>query len=374
MVSTPRNYMSGVVPDRYRHRLFAHEAIDGVDHHWVWSPGGIHRSRSRRVANYVGFAAAAAARAATLPRPSVVFVSSPPLTVAPLGPLLARRFRRPWILEVRDIWPESAVSVGWLRRESSVYDLLERLSRRVTTAADSVVIPTPGLEPFVKAHGARTVVTLTGAAVPRTFDPARRAAARRRFAIRDDECVFVYVGALGVANSVNELLGAVRQVPADTPFRILVAGAGSAREAVERELENDRTLERVTLLPPVPIDEVDDLLAAADVGLHLLRPDPVFVSALPSKILDYLGAGLPFITTVPGLPAQIAADSSGSSVASSDELARELQRWAETSPAERKRRGEQAFAYGQEQFGFETGVARLEALLTEVAASSERRR
>jgi hypothetical protein len=55
-------------------------------------------------------------------------------------------------------------------------------------------------------------------------------------------------------------------------------------------------------------------------------------------------------------------------------LARELQRWAETSPAERKRRGEQAFAYGQEQFGFETGVARLEALLTEVAASSERRR
>jgi glycosyltransferase involved in cell wall biosynthesis len=173
---------------------------------------------------------------------------------------------------------------------------------------------------------------------------------------------------------VNELLGAVRQVPADTPFRILVAGAGSAREAVERELENDRALERVTLLPPVPIDEVDDLLAAADVGLHLLRPDPVFVSALPSKILDYLGAGLPFITTVPGLPAQIAADSSGSSVASSDELARELQRWAETSPAERKRRGEQAFAYGQEQFGFETGVARLEALLTEVAASSERRR
>ncbi len=120
--------MSGELPQRYVGRSLTHELIEGIDHHWVWSVGGIHRSRARRITNYLGFAAAAGLLAATLPRPNVVLVSSPPLTVAPLGPLLGRRFGCSWILEVRDIWPESAVSVGWLRRDSGAYALLERLA------------------------------------------------------------------------------------------------------------------------------------------------------------------------------------------------------------------------------------------------------
>jgi len=87
--------MTGAVPPEYRKRPFRSETIEGIDHHWVWTPGGIHRSRNARVLNYAQFVAAAAARAVSLPRPDVVFVSSPPLPVAGLGPLLARRFGCP---------------------------------------------------------------------------------------------------------------------------------------------------------------------------------------------------------------------------------------------------------------------------------------
>lgn len=371
VVSTPRNYMTGEVPDRYRRRPTTHEVIDGVDHHWVWSPGGIHRSRIRRLANYGAFAAAAALRAVTLRRPDVILVSSPPLTVAPLGPALAWRFRCPWILEVRDIWPESAVSVGWLREDSLAYRLLERLARSVTTNAGTVLIPTPGLERLVRAHGARTVVTLTGAVLPRPADETRRSTSRARLGVRGDDCVFLYLGAIGVANGVDLLLDAVRLVPRSVRARIVIAGAGSARSAVEQALDADG-LGRVTLLPPVAIDEVGDLLAAADVGLHLLRPDPVFESALPSKVLEYLGASLPFITTIGGLPATMASASGGSAVTSPAELAAEIERWSATEPKERRRRGEQALDYGLRHFGMEAGVARLEALLADVLARSPR--
>jgi putative colanic acid biosynthesis glycosyltransferase WcaI len=367
VVSTPRNYMTGEVPDRYRRRPATHEVIDGVDHHWVWSPGGIHRSRIRRLTNYGVFAVAAALRAFTLRRPDVVLVSSPPLTVAPLGPALARRFRCPWVLEVRDIWPESAVSVGWIRQESLAYRWLELLARSVTRNAGTVLIPTPGLEPLVREHGARSVVTLTGAVQPRLVDEARRSTARARLDVRDDDCVFLYLGAIGVANGVDLLLDAVRLVPHAVRARIVIAGAGSARHSVEQALDADG-LDRVTLLPPVPIEEVGDLLAAADVGLHLLRPDPVFESALPSKVLEYLGASLPFITTIGGLPATMARASGGSAVTSPAELAREIERWSATVPEERRRRGEQALEYGLRHFGMEAGVARLEALLADVLA------
>jgi glycosyltransferase involved in cell wall biosynthesis len=370
LVSTPRNYMTGDVPEAYRRTPFSNETIDGIRHHWVWTPGGIHRSRVARAANYGAFVSAAGTRAAALPRPDVVLVSSPPLPVATLGPALGRRFRCPWLLEVRDVWPESAVSVGWLREDSSAYRLLERLAHSTTSRAAAVVIPTPGLEPFVRAHGAKRVVTLSGPVLPRAENPERRAATRARLGIDDGDCVFLYLGAIGVANGLDLLVDAVALVPEEqtTGMQILVAGDGSARQALETAIA-ERASGRITLLPAVSRDEAEDLLGAADVGLHLLRPDPVFGSALPTKVLDYLGARLPFVTTVPGLPAEVATASGGSAVHTAEDLARELQWWVAAGPEVRKTRGEQALRYGLEQFGLAAGTERLEELLEGVVAN-----
>jgi colanic acid biosynthesis glycosyl transferase WcaI len=363
LVSTPRNYMTGVVPSEYRRRPFRSETIEGVAHHWVWTPGGIHRSKAARVSNYAGFAGAAAARALALRRPDVVLVSSPPLPVAGLGPLLARRFGCPWLLEVRDIWPESAVSVGWLSSDGLAYRLLARFAHSVTRRAAAVIVPTPGLESPVRAHGAREIHVLPGIVTPRDRDPERRRLTRSRLEIGDDQCVFLYLGAIGVANGLDLLLEAVGSLPAHVPARVVVAGDGSARSSFAAAVDA-RRLERITLLPPVSQDGVGDLLAAADVGLHLLRPDPVFASALPTKALEYLGAGLPFVTTVPGLPSDVALASGGAAVSSAAELAEEFVRWAAATPEERRARGEDARRYGLENFGLQGSVDRLEALLT----------
>jgi glycosyltransferase involved in cell wall biosynthesis len=365
LVSTPRNYMTGLVPAEYRKRPFRSETIDGIAHHWVWTPGGIHRSRAARVSNYAGFATAAAARALTLPRPDVVLVSSPPLPVAGLGPLLASRFRCPWLLEVRDIWPESAVSVGWLSPDGRAYRSLAHFARSVTRRARAVIVPTPGLEPLVQAHGAREIHVLPGTVSAREPDPGRRRLTRAQLEIGDAQCVFLYLGAIGVANGLDLLLQAVESLPAHVPAHVVVAGDGSARASFAEAVAAKR-LSRITLLPPVSQEGVADLLAAADVGLHLLRPDPVFASALPTKALEYLGAGLPFVTTVPGLPAEVAVASGGAAVSSADQLASELGSWAELPIDERRARGDRALRYGLDNYGLGANVDRLEALLEHV--------
>jgi len=165
VVSTPLNYMTGEVPARYRGRPYVHERIDGIDHHWVWASGRIHASKGRRVANYGSFVAAAGLRSLSLPRPDVILVSSPPLPVGLLGPVLARRYRAPWLLEVRDIWPESAVAVGWLAEGSSAYRVLDRVARSLAGSAARVVVPTPGLVEHVRAHGAVGVDVVPGPVV-----------------------------------------------------------------------------------------------------------------------------------------------------------------------------------------------------------------
>lgn len=368
LVSTPRNYMTGTVPSSYRGRAFKSESIDQIAHHWVWTPGGIHRSRGARAANYAIFAIAAGARAITLPRPDIVLVSSPPLPVAGLGPLLARRFGCPWLLEVRDVWPESAASVGWLNSDSAAYGLLEQFAHFVTQRARAVIVPTPGLEPLVRAHGARNVRILPGIVRAQDPDLLRRRLTRERLGIRDDHCVFLYLGAIGVANGLEMLLEAVESLPPQVRAQVVVAGDGSARRSFA-DAVTGKQLDRITLLPPVGQVEARDLLAAADVGLHLLRPDPLFASALPSKALEYLGAGLPFLTTVPGLPSEIAVDSGGAAVSSSAGLAAEFVSWSEASSEERERRSKQALRYGLAAFGLESSVALFEELLEDALDS-----
>jgi glycosyltransferase involved in cell wall biosynthesis len=193
-------------------------------------------------------------------------------------------------------------------------------------------------------------------------DPELRNRTRAGLGISEETCVFLYLGAIGVANGLDLLLDAVDSLPDDLPAQVIVAGDGSARRSFA-EAVTARRLERITLLPPVDQEGVAELLAAADVGLHLLRPDPVFGSALPTKALEYLGAGLPFVTTVPGLPSEVAAASGGAAVSSAAELARELVWWSQAANDERRSRGRQALSYGLENFGLETSVNRLEELL-----------
>jgi len=236
-----------------------------------------------------------------------------------------------------------------------------------------VIVPTPGLEPLVRGHGAREIHVLPGIVTARDPDPEQRRRTRERLEIGQDKCVFLYLGAIGVANGLDVLLDAVESLPPQIAAQVVVAGDGSARSAFAQTLES-RKLDRITLLPPVGQDGAGDLLAAADVGLHLLRSDPVFASALPTKALEYLSAGLPFITTVPGLPSHVAVASGGAAVSSASELTREFASWAQATAEERQARGRQALRYGLENFGLESNVARLEALLDDVVVEYRQRR
>ena len=178
--------------------------------------------------------------------------------------------------------------------------------------------------------------------------------------------MFLYVGAVGVANGLDLVVDAFARLDPAVDVRILVVGDGSARAGLEGRVA-ELGLDRVTLLGAVPRAEVRDFLAAADVGLHALRKDPLFASALPTKVLEYLGAGLPFVTTVPGLPERLALWSGGGFAPDADALVDELTRWARLSREERAAQGQLGLAFGLARFGLEVVVDRLESLLLEVA-------
>ena len=366
LVSCPVDYLTGRTPARYARRPYLRETLDGVVHHWTWGVSNVHASRLRRTLNYITFSATSTVRGLTLPTPDLVWASSPPLPIGVVGMLLARRFRRPWILEIRDLWPESAASVGWLDRSSTTYRVLERLAHGFTSRADAVLVPTPGLVEGARAHGARTVDVITGTIVERAVSDERRRAVRAELGAADGTCLFVYLGAIGVANGIDAVLDAAKDLSDEPGVGFVLGGDGSDRARLDRRVADER-IANVRFLGPVPPARVAEVLAAGDVCLHTLRNDPVFHAALPNKVLDYLGAHRPFVTTVEGLPRRVAEESGGGFALPGPSLTAELRRWVRMAPEERAARGEQGFAYGSERFRLSNVVDELEALLRRTA-------
>lgn len=374
LVSSPINYMDGQVPERYAGKRYVREEIDGIVHHWVRATDDVHRSMKRRARNYVTFAWNATIRGMRLPRPDVVWASSPPLSVATAGRWVARRHRVPLALEVRDIWPESAAAAGLLDPESRAYRVIDGRARAYAKSAAVTIVPTPGLVEPMREHGACDIHLVTGALEDVPPNETTRARVREELGIDADACVATYVGAHGVVNGLDLLLDAVEHVRANEAasapshrLHVIMAGAGSALATIRARLDA-RPIAGLHLLGAVPKARARELLSASDVGLHLLRPDPVFESALPTKVLEYLGCHLSFLTTVPGLPAQIADATGGGRAQNADDLAALLETWAALSPDERRARGDAAFAWGSEQYGLQQSVDALEAALRAAVA------
>ena len=223
---------------------------------------------------------------------------------------------------------------------------------------------------------------VTGAIEDFPPNAGARSATRAKYGIAEDDCLFVYAGAHGIVNGLDMLLDAATDLrerersgtaTGHARIRILLAGAGSARDTLVARLDAT-PIEGLELLGPIPKDDARELLGAADVGLHLLRPDPVFESALPTKVLEYLGCHLPFITTVPGLPSKVAESTGGDLATSAAGLADAILRWAQLPAQERRVIGDDAFDWGQANYGLSASVDRLESILTDLASRGPSRR
>ena len=361
LVSSPINYMTGQVGSRYRRKLHVRESIEGITHYWVWAVSDVHASRWRRALNYATFATSALVRGALLPRPDLIWASSPPLTVGTLGSALAFRFRRPWIFEVRDLWPESAVSVGWLGKDSLAYRMLLRLSKRYSTRAFAVTVPTPGVIDGVKSHGGKQIVWVSGVIQDNTPDESVRKAMRHDLGIDEKTCLFLYLGAHGVANGLDQIIDAAAVMADPGRAFFLFVGDGSDRARLIERVEK-RNIPGVRMLGAVPKEKVKDYLAASDVCLHSMLPDPTFTGHLPARFMEFFGSHRPFVTTAAGLTERIAIESGGGFGGSGPALVDELNRWVEMSPEERAERGERSYRYGTERYGLKATVDKLEEL------------
>ena len=264
-----------------------------------------------RIANWMSYAASAVSRLALGRKPDVVYASSPHLLAGLAGWILARRWRVPFILEIRDLWPRILADMGQMDPTSPIYRALETLEAFLYAQADRIVVMAEGTGEYLIERGVPEglITFIPNAADPEDFEVLEdREEIRARFGFSRFTCI--YTGAHGPANGLDLLLDAAAELQDDRVDIVLVGTGPSKGDLQARALE--LSLSNVRFLDPIPKSQIPQLLAAADAGVHVLADVPLFrYGVSPNKVFDYLACGLPMVTNVPGEVGELVERSGG---------------------------------------------------------------
>jgi len=349
------NHPTGLVPPRWRGRLTGEERVGALRVLRSWLLAAPNRGAVRRTLAHVTAACSAFVRGlAGCGGADVVVATSPPLFTALAGLALARLHHTPFVLDVRDLWPDAFVDLG-LAREGRVVAAFRRLERFLYRHADHVVPVTEAFRARIEGHGvpaSRLTVIRNGVDLsrfPRAWDAATVVEAKRAYGV-EGRFVVLYLGAHGVAQGLDRLLPAVADAGPRTTF--LFVGEGAEKARCVAEAARLRLGDRARFLPGVPRDEVPRVYAAADACLVALRATPLMETFLPSKAFEAFGAGRPVVAAVAGEAATLLAAGPGAVVVPPEDaaaLARVVRAWAD-APAEVAARGREARARAEREF------------------------
>lgn len=342
------------------------ESVEGVNFQWLWA-APYQRNDWRRARNWLSFHRSVRAAYRSLPYADVVIGSSPQLFAASAAQSVARRRGAPFVLEVRDLWPESLVAAGG--RKGPAYHALARVASRLYAQAERIVVLAGGTATYLEERGIaadKLVHVPNGVDVhlvrPRENDPASPPDSAP-----SAEYTLVYAGAHGPANGLDVVLDAgARLAASGTPVRFVLVGDGPAKAELVAESER-RGLRNVEFRASIPKQDLAALLVASDGGLMLLRDSPLFAFGVsPNKLFDYLAAGIPVVCNVPGEVSGLLA-ASGGGVQAADAggaaLAAAVERLLDLSPARRREMGRSGRAWVERTHSREVLGRRLDEAL-----------
>ena len=320
------HHPTGRIPPAYRRsfrRGFLREEVDGVHVYRTWIFPAANRGKIRRSLNYGSFMASAAiAGSLALPRPDVIVATSPQLLCAASGRLLARRFRAPLVMEVRDLWPESLVAVGASRSRSLLVGGLERLANGLYRSASHIVTVTGSQRDVIVRSGIPAEqVSVVPNGVDRGFFEAGAAQAVAA-GPAGGRFVVTYIGTIGMAHHLETLLEAAAELRSDPRFHFRVVGEGARREALEARTRA-AGLVNVEFCGQQPRGEVARWIAESSACAVLLRRDDVFRTVVPSKMLEIMAVGRPVLLGVEG-EARALVERAGAGIAIEPENAVQL--------------------------------------------------
>lgn len=329
-----------------------------------------YRSNVGRLWNMLLFAIQLWSGLATrrIKKPDIIVGSTLTLPAAFAAERIARRVGVPFVLEIRDLWPQTLVDMGMPRYHPAVmgFGVIERYLYR---NADKIITLLPNASEHIVPKGAKSDITWIPNGVDMKSMPFPH---RPSF---HDPFVVMYVGTHGLSDALDSVLDAAAILDKKAPQRFCfrLVGDGSKKTELRRRVESE-SIGNVRFEDQVPRGKVFSILQDADVFIFAAKKTDLYRYGLsPNKLHEYMAAGRPTIFAGESHNNPVAEASAGLTVAPEDPeaIARAVQALALMSDNERWAMGLRARSYAEEHHDFTVLSRRLELVLQSALVSSD---
>jgi colanic acid biosynthesis glycosyl transferase WcaI len=371
------NYPDGKLYPGYGLRLVRHETIAGIHVRRTFMYPDHGRSLVGRMINYASFMLSAIVGGVASSPFDVMYVWHPPLSIGVAAAVIGFLRRRPFVYDVQDIWPESAIASGFLR-PGRLSRWMTALEKFVYRQADHILVVTDGAKKNLLEKG---VPDEKITVAPHWYDDSdlRLTGPEAREEVRAREgwggrFVVMFAGNLGMMQGLDTVVRACRELPPNTNVLVCLVGDGLDRERLVGLAKDLGVEDRLRFVERKSPSAMGGYFAAADALLVHLRASPLGPLIIPTKTIAYLAAGKPIVMANSGASADLVKQAGAGVVLAPDDpmcLARtivDLSGADDDIRAEMGRRGRHFF---EEHF---TREATLPKYITLLARSASRRR
>jgi len=294
------NFPDGKIFHGYKNRLRQKEMIDGIEIIRIWTYITANEGFIKRSLDQLSFGIGLVFAGLIAPRPHVVVGTSPQFFTVVGGYVLSRLISRPFVFELRDLWPDSITAVGAMR-ESFIIRSLRQVEYYLYHRANRIVSVTHSFKNVLIGKGvpADKIEVIPNGVDLETYQPGDKPINLVGKWKVDGKFVAAYVGTIGMAHGLGTVLEAAKKLKARTDIAFLLVGTGAEQAALAQRCK-DTGLENVIFVGSVSKAEVREYWKLCDVALVLLRDSPLFAHVIPSKMFEAMGMERPIILGVRG--------------------------------------------------------------------------
>ncbi len=310
IVASDLNYQTGQRTIE-RNGIFAEQVIEGVRILRAYIYPALHRSYFWRIISFFSFMFSSIWTALLVRDVDLVMGTTPPIFQAVSAWVVALIRRKPFLLEVRDLWPEFGVSMGVLT--NPVLIALGRwLEKFLYARATHILVNSPAYKEYMIGKGVpeKKITYIAYGTDVDMFNPQVDGSSIRSELGLENKFVVLYAGALGQANDIDTILRAAGRLNGEDKIQFVLFGDGKERPRLQSEAERMK-LTNVIFAGVRAKKDMPLVVASADVCLAILQDIPMFRTTYPNKVFDYMAAGCATVLVIDGVSRTLIESSSG---------------------------------------------------------------
>ena len=307
VITCAPNFPKGKVFDGYRNRLWQRETMEGIEVVRVWSYITANEGFVRRILDYQSYMVAAIVASLFIRKVDVIVGTSPQFFTACAAYVASRLKFRPYVFELRDLWPETIKAVGAMKNARAIA-WLEKLELFLYRKAAKVISVTKSFKRNLISRGidgSKIEIVTNGVDISQ-FTPRPKDAALTKDLGLEGKFVAGYIGTHGLCHGLETLVTAAERLRG-TGIVFLFLGDG-ARKQFLRDMAAEKQLDNVVFIDSVKKAEVPRYWSILDVSVIHLQKAELFTTVIPSKLFESMGMGLPVLHGVEGESADIVRD------------------------------------------------------------------